>query len=212
MITLFYFLVLIFSVVIHEVSHGLSAKAQGDTTAEDAGRLTLNPLKHLDPIGSILLPGFLYFTGSRILFGWARPVPFNPYNLRDQRWGPALVALAGPASNVTLALLFSMIFRLATTAYPAALPFLSAIIYLNIVLAVFNLVPIPPLDGSRLLEAFLGDEWAGVNRWLEVYGLFFLILFIIFGFPLLQPLFPKLLQLLAGSQSLGALLQFLKLL
>jgi Zn-dependent protease len=210
---IFYFLVLIFSVVIHEVSHGLSAKSQGDNTAEYAGRLTLNPLRHLDPVGSVILPLMLYITKSPILFGWALPVPYNPFNLRNQRWGPALVALAGPASNISIAAVFAILFRFFSNfGFSNLLPFFAAIIYLNLVLAIFNLVPIPPLDGSKILFGFLGGA---VNQetvfFFERYGFFLVILFLFFILPIIYPIFPFLLKLLAGPEALPSLFQFLDL-
>src|SRR3989344_2529066 len=144
--------VLIMSVVIHEVSHGYAALYLGDPTAKYAGRLTINPLKHLDPFGSVILPILLAITKAGFIIGWAKPVPYNPYNVRYGRWGEALVALAGPASNLLLAFLFGLVFRLGGGFLPV--PFLSlavSVILINVVLAVFNLVPIPPLDGSKLL-------------------------------------------------------------
>ena len=105
---IFQILILIFSVVVHEVSHGYAALALGDKTAQDAGRLTLNPLKHLDPFGSIILPSLSYMLGG-FIFGWAKPVPYNPYNLKNRKWGPAIVALAGPFANVSLAVVFGLI-------------------------------------------------------------------------------------------------------
>lgn len=187
--------VLIFSVVIHEVSHGYTALVLGDETAKDAGRLTLNPLKHLDPFGSVLLPVLSYLLGG-FIFGWARPVPYNPYNLRNpfdklgasKNWGPALVGAAGPAANILIAIVFGLLVRF----LPASLDYASgafilnfmtiasAIVLLNLVLAFFNLVPIPPLDGSKLLFAALPYQWRGVQSFLEQYGFMLLLAFIFF--------------------------------
>src|SRR3989344_1145312 len=162
----FQIVVLIFSVVIHEVSHGFAALSLGDRTAEDAGRLTLNPLKHLDPFGSVLLPLFTLFLGG-FVFGWAKPVPYNPYNLKNQKWGPALVGAAGPAANIGLALVFGLLLRFLpgfSESIPSTFLFnflsvASTITLLNLVLAVFNLVPIPPLDGSKVLFSVLPYQW-----------------------------------------------------
>jgi len=214
MFTLLYFVILIFCIVIHEVSHGLAAKAQGDDTAEYAGRLTLNPVRHIDPIGTVLLPLFLVLTRSPIVFGWALPVPFNPLNLRNQRWGPAFVAIAGPFSNLTLAALFSVLIRFASPlGLESAVPFFAVIAYLNIVLALFNLVPIPPLDGSKILLAVAGNRmsWETIALF-ERYGIMLIILFLFFAFPLIQPLFPKTFLLFAGPDGLAGLETFLSLL
>ncbi len=151
MVTVLLIAVLIVSVVLHELAHGIVADRLGDPTARLAGRLTLNPLPHLDPVGSVLLPAALAVSGSSFLFGWAKPVPFNPIYLRDGRWGPALVGLAGPAANVLLAVLAGLGLR---SGMPGA-PVLHAVVVINLVLAVFNLIPIPPLDGSRLVSPML---------------------------------------------------------
>src|SRR3989344_5010198 len=152
---IFQIAILIMSVVIHEVSHGYAASMLGDQTARYQGRLTLNPLKHLDFVGSFLVPFLSYFLGG-FIFGWAKPVPYNPYNLRPGRWSEAAVAFAGPASNILLALTFGVLLRIGVSteagwASPAFIQITSMIVFINILLAVFNLMPIPPLDGSKLL-------------------------------------------------------------
>ncbi len=148
---------LVMSIVIHEVAHGYMANWLGDPTARLADRLTLNPIRHIDPLGSVIIPGFLYLTNAGLLFGWAKPVPYNPYNLRNQRWGEALVAIAGPGVNILLALIFAAIVRTgAGVGVPA--PFLelsSYIVYINVLLACFNMIPVPPLDGSKVLASVL---------------------------------------------------------
>jgi Zn-dependent protease len=148
---------LIMSVVMHEMAHGYAANWLGDPTARLAGRLTANPIPHLDPLMSVILPGLLIVTGSPLLFGAAKPVPYNPYNLRNQRWGEAIVAAAGPAANVAIAIVFAVLVRnaevLGLTSTFVSLA--ASIIFLNIFLALFNLVPIPPLDGSKILPRFL---------------------------------------------------------
>jgi Zn-dependent protease len=174
-------LILIFSIVIHEVSHGYMAESLGDPTARYAGRLTLNPLKHIDPFGSIVVPLLTYFTGGMI-FGWAKPVPYNPYNLRNGRKGEAMVAFAGPLSNLAIAAFFSIILRLNGAFFSLSdkpLALIAIVVLINIVLAVFNLVPIPPLDGSRILFFFLPARFENVRRFLERYSIF-LVLFLVF--------------------------------
>lgn len=150
-------IVLLFSVVLHEVAHGYAAFKLGDPTAKLQGRLTLNPIPHLDPMMSVVLPGLLLFSGSPFLFGAAKPVPYNPYNFTDQRYGEAKVAAAGPAVNILIALVFAVLVRLSDVlTLPATFVELSFwIIVLNIFLAFFNLLPIPPLDGSKILPIFL---------------------------------------------------------
>lgn len=154
--TLFYLIVLILSIIVHEVSHGFMAELLGDPTARLQGRLTLNPLPHIDLMGSIILPAFLVLTHSPIMFGWAKPVPYNPYNLKNQRWGEALVAGAGPGVNIALALGFGLIIRFAGGSLPDSfIGFAAIVVFINIMLALFNLIPIPPLDGSKLLRSVL---------------------------------------------------------
>ena len=204
--------VLLFSAILHEISHGFSAKLQGDNTAEAAGRLTLNPLPHLDPFGSIILPFLLalpaLFGAPVIIIGWAKPVPYNPANLNNKKWGPALVAIAGPLTNIFIALVFGLILRLSFTveALPALDLFLMIIVWINLLLAVFNLIPIPPLDGSKLFFSFLtvfGGLGAGklfqIESWFERYGFILLLIFIFFGFNLILPIIFWLFKLITGQ-------------
>lgn len=182
---LFLIVILIFSAIVHEISHGATADYLGDPTAKNAGRLTLNPIKHLDPVGSLLIPAFLVImarlTGGGIIFGWAKPVPVNPFNFRDQKYGQAKVALAGPASNLLIALIFGLAIRFfpAISAFPALIFIFSYIVYINILLAVFNLLPLPPLDGSHILFTFLPRSAEKIKMLLGQFG-FFILLFIIF--------------------------------
>src|SRR3989339_421432 len=183
--TVFYFLVFIFSAVIHEVSHGYVAKALGDDTAEKEGRLTLNPLVHLDPFGSVLLPMIFYLTsklagGVGIIFGWAKPVPYNPYNLKNPKQGALLIALAGPLSNVFVAFCLSLVLRLGMVNGVLAELF-GIIVLINLVLAVFNLMPIPPLDGSKVLFGLLPDSLAHVEDFLERNSMIFFLMFFLWG-------------------------------
>ncbi len=156
--------VIIFSAIIHEVMHGVAADKLGDPTARYAGRLTLNPIPHIDPIGSILLPLVLVLSGSPIFFGWAKPVPYNPYNLRPGRFSEAIVAGAGPASNAVIALLFALLVRL--NAFASLADIFLLVVVVNVMLCFFNLIPVPPLDGSKVLEALLPRSLQhGYARW-----------------------------------------------
>ncbi len=150
---------LIISVIIHEMAHGYAANWLGDPTARLAGRLSPNPLVHIDPMMSIVLPGLLLLSGSQILFGAAKPVPYNPYNLRNQKWGEAIVAFAGPLANIVIAVVFAVLVRLVESGLLSLsktfVELSVQIIALNIFLALFNLIPIPPLDGSKILPKFL---------------------------------------------------------
>lgn len=156
-LTILTFIVLILSVIAHEVSHGYAANSLGDPTARLAGRLTLNPIPHIDLFGSILIPAALILTNSPIFFGWAKPVPYNPHNLRNQRWGETIVALAGSATNIFLALVFGLIVRYGTTLGldQTALTFAATIAFINLFLGLFNLIPFPPLDGFTALRSAL---------------------------------------------------------
>lgn len=151
------FVVLILSIIVHEVAHGYAANSLGDPTARLAGRLTLNPLPHIDLMGSIFIPALLVFTGSPVLFGWAKPVPYNPYNLKHRRWGEALVAVAGSATNLLLAIVFGLIVRFGSFSGfdSAALSLAATISFINLFLGLFNLIPFPPLDGFTALRAAL---------------------------------------------------------
>ena len=152
--TVFIIAVIVFSVIIHEVMHGVAADKLGDPTARYAGRLTLNPIPHLDLFGSIILPIICALSPGGFLFGWAKPVPYNPYNLfRAPRWGEAIVAAAGPASNLALALLGGLLIRLQL--FPDIAGVLMYIVAINVSLMVLNLIPVPPLDGSKILSSVL---------------------------------------------------------
>jgi len=154
--TIFTFIVLIFSVIAHEVAHGYAANSLGDPTARLAGRLTFNPLPHIDLMGSIIVPALLVMSGSPIFFGWAKPVPYNPYNLRNRRWSEALVAIAGSATNIFIAIIFGLIVHFGSTIIPAAaLSFAATIAFVNLFLGIFNLIPFPPLDGFTALRTAL---------------------------------------------------------
>lgn len=202
--SIFGLIILIFSIVIHEVSHGAMAYWLGDPTAKYAGRLTINPVSHIDPVGSVLLPLLLWIGNSPILFGWAKPVPYNPYNLRDQKYGPALVGAAGPASNLLLALMFGILIRIIIMYVPinatliTFVGLLSNIVILNIFLAIFNLVPIPPLDGSKILYALLPDSANNMKMFLEQWGMFLLLIFIFYLSGLIMPIVQAIYSLMTG--------------
>lgn len=166
-------LVLIFfSVVCHEIAHGLAAWKLGDPTAWRMGRLSFNPLVHIDIFGTILLPLFLLLTGSRFLFAWAKPVPVNPAYFRNRKQGMMLVALAGPATNLALAVAMSLVLKFGGAMMPAFLAkALATTALMNVILMVFNLIPIPPLDGSRIVANFLGGKLYWNYMRLERYGM-----------------------------------------
>ncbi len=154
--TIFTVIVLVISVIIHEVAHGWAANALGDPTAKLQGRLSLNPIRHIDPVGSVLIPAVLVLTNSSFLFGWAKPVPYNPYNLKNQRWGEALVGIAGVAVNLFIAVLFALLARYAFSAGMLEFATLASLVVLvNLSLGIFNLLPIPPLDGFTVLRGLL---------------------------------------------------------
>ncbi len=184
-IIIFSLIVLLFSVIMHELAHGYVAYSLGDPTAKYAGRLTLNPLKHLDPFGSIILPLLLFIAGSPFLFGWAKPVPINPYNFKDQKYGEIKVSIAGPVSNLILAIVFGLFLRfipdaLAQYNQGIIVTLATVVVEINIWLAIFNLIPIPPLDGSWILFSFLPSSMASVENFLRKYGIVVLVFLILF--------------------------------
>jgi Zn-dependent protease len=197
----FEIIILILSIVIHEVSHGYAALHYGDRTAEYQGRLTLNPLKHLDPFGSVILPILLYISSSgSFVFGWAKPVPYNPHNLKPGRWPEAYVALAGPLSNIIIAIIFSILLRF-TIPLGFGVGFfsiISLIVFINLTLAVFNLVPLPPLDGSKLLIALFPEKLYQMRGFFERYGMILTLIFIFFIWQFVAPLVGILYGVLTG--------------
>ena len=174
------FVILIFSAIVHEVSHGLMAEKLGDDTAREQGRITLNPIPHIDPFGSILLPVLLIAAHSPIIFGAAKPVPVDFSNLKPRKLGMALVSLAGPLSNFALAILFGLVIRLGLS-NSVAQPILFQAIIINLVLGTFNLVPIPPLDGSKILASLLPDEWVYRILSFERWGFALVLVFLYLG-------------------------------
>lgn len=208
---IFLIVILLLSIIIHEIAHGAMANHLGDPTARYAGRLTLNPIKHLDPVGSVLLPLLLIITGSPFLIGWAKPVPVNPYNLHNPKKDMAKIAAAGPAINFSIALFFALLIQFFSVP-EKFLAIFSIIIFLNILLGVFNLLPVPPLDGSKILFAFLPPTFEHIQIWMEQFSLFlfFCFLFLIISgiIPIFQIVF-FLFALAAGQEAVQALLQFL---
>lgn len=195
---IFFIIVIIFSAIIHEYSHGWAADSLGDPTARLSGRLTLNPIAHIDLWGSVLLPLLLYLgSGGSFMFAYAKPVPFNPFNLtKSPKYGPGLVALAGPLSNLLIAVIFGLLYRFLPIV--DLLPFFWVIVYANILLAIFNLVPIPPLDGSRILLVLLPSKYQETLIKLEPYGMILVLVFIFFGFQLILPIINFLLKIIIG--------------
>ena len=191
---IFYFIILLFSIIIHEVSHGYTAEILGDDTARVMGRLTLNPIVHLDPIGSVILPLILILmsvitSGPLILFGWAKPVPYNPLNLKDPKLGSFYIALAGPLSNILIAVIFGLLLRFNIVDINANLGLLFAlIIFLNLMLAIFNLLPIPPLDGSKVLFGILPDRFYKVGEFFYRYQFILFFVILMFGASIVMPI------------------------
>lgn len=208
---IFYVVVLIMSVVIHEFAHGYSAYLWGDYTASHLGRLTLNPIKHLDPFGSVILPLILVLTNSGFVIGWAKPVPYNPDNLRNRKWGMFTVAIAGILANILLAVIFGLLIRLAPSIFgiPAYSynfllnhPFYkitTVIVILNLVLAIFNLIPIPPLDGSKIIFSFLPDRYRYIENFLEKWGMIILLIFILTIWDKVSPIIFTVFSLITGA-------------
>ena len=202
--SIFYIAILIMSIVIHEISHGFMAERFGDKTARFAGRLTLNPLKHLDPFGSVILPALLVLSHSPILFGWARPVPYNPDNLSDRKWGTVAVAAAGVLANFFIALIFGTILRFIpdlnlSESMSESLRFITTIIVItNLGLGIFNLIPIPPLDGSKILFSLLPASFYSFIEFMEQYSLVLLLVFIVFFADILFPIIAFMFYLFTG--------------
>ncbi len=182
MIILITLIILIFSAIFHEVSHGWMAERLGDSTARDEGRITLNPIPHIDLYGTILLPALMWvMTAGHFWFGAAKPVPVNFNNLRNPRSGMALVSLAGPASNFLLAAVAALAARFLSVAGTPFYPVLLLIAYINILLGTFNLIPLPPLDGSKIVASLAPADWMHrILEW-ERYGFILVIIFVYLG-------------------------------
>ena len=202
-------IILIISAIFHEYAHGWVAYKLGDNTARDSGRLTLNPIAHIDPVGSILMPLLMVISGTGFILGWAKPVPYNPYNLTDPKYGDAKVALGGPLTNLALAIFFgtlakalplaiiikqNLIFAYFSNNYSILLSqmsgslltsiFVISIIacFMNLLLMIFNLIPVPPLDGSKVLMTFLPSSWQSKMHQIEPYGIFIIMFLLMSGF------------------------------
>lgn len=191
--------VLLFSVIVHEVAHGYVALLNGDPTAKMMGRITFNPVPHIDPIGTVLLPLILLLSGSKILFGWARPVPVNPLNYRNYRWGEITVSAAGALSNLALAAVFAFLLRL----FPANPGVTFLAFYgcsINVFLALFNLIPIPPLDGSHILAILLPRDLARLYAYLEPVGFVLILILFYTGVMsmILMPLYRGIMSFILG--------------
>lgn len=206
---IFYVAVLIMSVVAHEFAHAYAAYKMGDDTAHLSGRLTLNPFKHLDIFGSILLPLFLVISKAGFVIGWAKPVPYNPNNIRDPKKGTIIISVVGILTNLAIAVVFGLLVRLyISTGMPIyaidgfnlspILKISTIIVLVNIVLAIFNLIPIPPLDGSKLLFSLIPYKYRFVQNFLEQWGMFILLFFIIFLWEKVSPIIYLLFSLITG--------------
>lgn len=180
--SIFTIIALIFSIIVHEVAHGYAAFYLGDRTAKDAGRLTLNPLPHIDLFGSIIIPGILVLTNAGIMFGWAKPVPYNPYNLKNQRWGESIVSSAGVLVNLFLAVVFALIARFTFESVPDFAELAAAISLTNLFLGMFNLLPIPPLDGFGILRGLIPPKYTltirAIEEKIQRNSIIFLIIFL----------------------------------
>jgi len=191
--TIFFLVILIFSVIIHEIAHGFVAEMLGDPTARLAGRLTLNPVPHIDPLGSIILPAIMLIgSGGSFAFGWAKPVPYNPHNLRNFKWGTVAVGAAGALANLLVALIFGLMMRFhAELGIVPQTPFfeiLGAIVFMNIVLAVFNMIPFPPLDGAKVLFSLLPYRFQYIHNYLEQNWLLFIVFVFFFAQYIIGPI------------------------
>jgi Zn-dependent protease len=200
-ISIFYFLILMISIIVHEVAHGLIAEREGDPTARMLGRITLNPAKHIDWFGSVILPLVLILTNAGFVVGWAKPVPYNPDNLRNGNKSVAKVSIAGIIVNLGIAIVFGVLIRLSIATHLISSAFIdiaSIIVLVNIVLALFNAIPLAPLDGFRFLSAVLPARAQPTMRIIERYSLPLLLIFILFGWKVVAPFAFTLFALITG--------------
>ncbi len=200
-ISIFYFVILMVSIIVHEVAHGLIAEREGDPTARMLGRITLNPLKHIEWFGSVILPLLLILSQAGFVIGWAKPVPYNPDNLKHGNKSIAKVAIAGIVVNLSIALVFGLLIR-GSIAFGfishAFIDIASIIVLVNVVLALFNAMPFAPLDGFRFLSAVLPLRAQPVMRFIEQYSLVLLLVFIVFGWKVVAPFAFTIYSLLTG--------------
>ncbi len=197
----FYFIVLIISIMVHEVAHGIVAEREGDPTARLLGRITLNPLKHIDIVGSIILPLVLLLSGTGMMIGWAKPVPYDPSRLNRGKKSIALVASAGIIANIMIAVFFGLLIRLSIITHFTSISFISIasiIVLVNIVLAMFNAVPLAPLDGYTILQSVLPSRAHKTLAWIEKFSLPILLVFVVFGWQFVAPLGIKIYILITG--------------
>lgn len=195
---LFFVIVIIPSAILHEYAHAFAADKLGDPTPGLAGRLTINPIPHIDLWGTLIMPFLLFFLSQgSFMFAYAKPVPFNPLALRWPRWGSAAVGVAGPVANLIVAFGLGLVVR--NVPASAFTDFLQIVVLANILLAVFNLVPIPPLDGHHILFSALPDRWYTLKAWLQRYGFILLIVFLVFFFRLIYPIIYWLFRLAVGG-------------
>jgi Zn-dependent protease len=201
LLSLFYFLILIFSIMVHEVAHGIAAEHEGDPTARLLGRITLNPIKHIDWFGSIILPLILVISHAGFVVGWAKPVPYNPNNVRHGNKSVARIAIAGILVNLVIAIAFGILIRVLVYFNYGALPLLSIsslIVLVNLVLAFFNSIPLSPLDGFTFFKAIFGGRMTPFLSFMERYSLPILVVFLIFGWNVVSPVIYLLYGLLTG--------------
>jgi Zn-dependent protease len=190
--------ILIMSVVLHELSHGYVAELLGDPTPRLQGRLTVNPLKHLELFGSVIVP--IITSLAHFTFGWAKPIEWNPYNIKNRRLGEFLISAAGPLANLLIALIFGLIIRYGLSSLPISFLYMSGyVVEINITLAIFNLIPIPPLDGSKILFSLLPPSMSYVRRGFERHAVFLVLVVVFFLWRFVAPIIPYIFYILTGQ-------------
>ncbi len=188
------------SIVIHELAYGYTAELLGDPTPRLQGRLTLNPLRHLELFGSVIVPIITSLAG--FAFGWAKPIEWNPYNVKNRRIGELLISLAGPGANLLIATVFGMVIRFGVNTLPQSFIMISVyIVMINITLAVFNLIPIPPLDGSKVLFSLMPAKYFYVREWIEKYSIVLILVLVVFLWKYFEPIIPFLFNFIIGIKA-----------